>query len=273
MMQTISQLPTGDTARFVIYNVGTIGRSKRNGRKPSDLLGAARHNLRQIDAELGPGSTIESDRTRLNQILRGSTQAEEIVKLSKFQISNAGIETRKLRYDHVQAVEILISLKCDLLQETAHFFQSCVDWLEAWFGKEKVLSAVLHLDESKPHLHALISPVVDGKVNGSRLINRQSLLKQKNAFEAEVAKKFGLQLPQRQLSKTDLRQAALQMLRLLESSQSPLLMDKAWPSIKAAIYNDPISFLTDYGINPDVKESPKKMRTSTSIFISKGKGS
>ncbi len=147
MMQSIPQVSSEDTFRFVIYNVGTIGRSKRDGRKPSVLLGAARHNLRQIDAELGPGSSIDSYRTQLNQILRGPAQAEDVVNLSKSLITEAGADIQKLRYDYVQAVEILISLKCDLAHETEPFFQASIAWVEAWFGKDKVLSAVLHLDE------------------------------------------------------------------------------------------------------------------------------
>jgi Plasmid recombination enzyme len=272
MMQSIPQVSTVDTFRFVIYNVGTIGRSKREGRKPSVLLDAARHNLRQINAELGPGSSIDSGRTRLNQILRGPDQAEHVVNISKSKITEAGADIRKLRYDYVQAIEILISPKCDLAHETESFFQASVEWIEAWFGKDKVLSAVLHLDEPKPHLHVLISPVANGKVNGSRLINRQNLMEQKTAFQAEVASKFGLRLPQSKLSKAGKRQAAILVLTHLDTTQSQLLQDPAWPSIKTAIYRDPIAFLSDYGIHAEVAESPQAMRTSTAIFTSKGKG-
>lgn len=272
MIQPIPDVSLVDSFRFVIYKVGTIGRSKRDGRKPSTLLGAARHNLRQINAELAHASSIDSLRTQFNQILRGPAQAEDVVSLSKSQITEAGVDIRKLRHDHVQAVEVLISLKCDLSHETEPFFKACVKWLEAWFGKENVLSAILHLDESKPHLHALISPITDGKVNGSRLISRQSLQRQKNAFQAEVAAKFGLLLPQSKLSKIDQRNAAIQVLAHLARTKSSLPKDPAWSSIKAAIYKDPVAFLTDYGIRADAVEPRKPMRTSTAIFISKGKG-
>lgn len=265
-------VPTGQTTKLAIYCVGTIGLSRRHGRKPSTLLAAARHNLRQITAELSCGSSIDSTRSHLNRVLRGPNLAEDVVSLSKVRIAEADTAIHKLRYDYVQAVEVLISLKCDLDHETEPFFQASVEWLEAWFGKENVLSAVLHHDESKAHLHALISPVAEGKVNGSRLINRQSLLRQKNAFQAEVATKFGLLLPQSKLSKTDQRNAAIQVLAYLTTTKSALLEDPAWSSIKAAIYKDPVAFLTDYGIRADATEPPKPMRTSTAIFISKGKG-
>lgn len=258
--------------RHVIYNVKSISRSKRNGHKPCDLIWAARHNLRLIPTELGTGSSIDPKRTKLNAILAGSSKPEEIQKSATNQIIEAIGESRKLRYDYVQAIEIMISLKCDLAHETEPFFQTSVKWLEAWFGKDKVLSAVIHLDESRPHLHVLISPISNGKVNGSRLIDRQNLVKQKNAFQAEVATRFGLQLPHNQLSKIEQRQAAFQVLNHLETTQSTLLLDRAWPSIRTAIYKDPIAFLTDYGIHPDVAEYPKAMLTSTAIFTSTGKG-
>ena len=35
-----------------------------------------------------------------------------------------------------------------------------IRWLEATFGKENLVSCVLHMDEKTPHLHATIIPIV-----------------------------------------------------------------------------------------------------------------
>ncbi len=36
-------------------------------------------------------------------------------------------------------------------------------WLQKTFGKENVVSAVLHLDEKTPHIHATVVPITRGE--------------------------------------------------------------------------------------------------------------
>lgn len=259
-------------SRYVIYKVKSIGQSTRGNRKPCTLLGAARHNLRKINAELGPGSTIEHSRSVLNVVLLGPETPEGINDLLKINTKNAGIDMSTLRRDYVQAVEIMISLNSNLSVEYLAFFSACATWASLHFGDENVLSAIVHFDEAKPHIHILISPIVRGKVAGSSLINRGSLMRQRQAFQEHVAEKYGLQLPPARLTLRDQLEAADQVFGHLAATHSPLLTDKAWQSIKLAIRKDPVSFIADYGIDLEIKSQTKKMRTSTDIFTSKGKG-
>ena len=268
-----SSIASGETITYVIYNVGSIGLSTRCGRKPCTLLWAARHNLRKIAVDLTFNSAIDSSRSNLNVVLAGPTSPEEVAALAKHQIDACCKHKRKLRRDHVQAVEILISLSKDLEGGSVSFFQSCLEWIQRRFGSLAVLSAIVHFDETKPHMHVLISPIIDGRVNGSRLINRKSLIDQKNEFSKDVAEKFNVQLPRPKLTKYEQGQASNCVITHLNSIQSPLLLDPAWNSIKAAIQKDPIVFLADYGIYAELEKPKKSMRTSTEIFTSKGKGS
>lgn len=258
---------------FAIYNVGSIGQSKKGKRKPSTLLGAARHNLRQIAAELVPSHAINHQLSRQNVVLAGPNSPEKIVNMAKDQIHHTGTDIKKLRYDYVQSVEVLISLTRELESGSIPFFQACVQWLRNWFGDKKILSAVVHLDENHPHVHVLISPVVEEKINGSFLISRKKLLDQRETFEVEVAALFGVLLPPARLSKSDQRKAAFKVLQHLESSHSPLLSDQAWPSIKQAITKNPQPFAVDYGIHVEFEKPEPTKRTSTQIFTSKGRGS
>jgi hypothetical protein len=41
--------------------------------------------------------------------------------------------------------------------------QDNIRWLQDTFGKENVVSAVLHMDEKTPHLHATVVPIVTGE--------------------------------------------------------------------------------------------------------------
>lgn len=39
--------------------------------------------------------------------------------------------------------------------------QESVKWLQSTFGEENVVSAVLHMDEKTPHIHATVVPIVN----------------------------------------------------------------------------------------------------------------
>jgi hypothetical protein len=41
--------------------------------------------------------------------------------------------------------------------------QDSIHWLQDTFGKENVVSAMLHMDEKTPHLHATVVPIVTGE--------------------------------------------------------------------------------------------------------------
>lgn len=38
-----------------------------------------------------------------------------------------------------------------------------IEWLQDTFGKDNIVSAVLHLDEKTPHIHATVVPIVTGE--------------------------------------------------------------------------------------------------------------
>ncbi len=90
----------------LFLRAGTIGLSRREGRKPTTLLAAARHNQRRILAERRNGH-IDNSRTQLNIHLAGAVTPEEVVALARSTLSSAGVAVSKLRKDYVQAVELI----------------------------------------------------------------------------------------------------------------------------------------------------------------------
>lgn len=44
-------------------------------------------------------------------------------------------------------------------------------WAEKEFGKENVVSLELHLDESTPHLHLIVTPIFEGKLQAKKWLN------------------------------------------------------------------------------------------------------
>ncbi|MDP3422314.1 MAG: hypothetical protein Q8S32_00965 [Burkholderiaceae bacterium] len=90
------------------FALKTIGLSRCNGRKPCNLLEAARHNLREIQAELGARGHIDPQRMNSNATLAGPTTAAEVQALANELL--AAVDTSKLKRDHVQAIEAVFGL-------------------------------------------------------------------------------------------------------------------------------------------------------------------
>jgi len=84
------------------------------------------------------------------------------------RIKTAGIK-RKITNDQVRVIRAVLSGTHEDMMNIAEKGQLdnwCNDslrWLQDTFGKENVVSVVLHMDEHTPHLHASVIPIVTGE--------------------------------------------------------------------------------------------------------------
>ena len=89
------------------------------------------------------------------------------------RIRTAGIK-RKITPDQVRAIRIVLSgTHEDMIrvQDEGRLNEWCDDnlqWLHRTFGKENTVSAVLHMDEHTPHIHATVVPIVTGERRKAR---------------------------------------------------------------------------------------------------------
>ena len=89
------------------------------------------------------------------------------------RIRTAGIR-RKITSDQVRAIRIVLSgTHEDMIrvQDEDRLDEWCDDnlqWLHRTFGKENTVSAVLHMDEHTPHIHATVVPIVTGERRKAR---------------------------------------------------------------------------------------------------------
>ena len=174
------------------FAVKSIGLSRVNGRKPCTLLEAARHNLREIQAEQGATGHIDPTRTHANTVLHGPATAAEVCAQAEALQTGAGIVRGSLRRDHCQAIEAVFSLPQQAaMADPAAYFAQCLAWLAGALALP-VLSAVVHRDESATHLHVLLLPVKDGAHVGSAPIDRAALKRLRERFFAKVAGPAGL---------------------------------------------------------------------------------
>ncbi|MDR0681735.1 MAG: plasmid recombination protein [Dysgonamonadaceae bacterium] len=174
-----------------------------------------------IERTINP-TNADKSRTHLNKELivlpDGVNNRTEAIQ---YRIDHAGI-TRKISHNQVRAIRFILSSTHEdmqRIQNEDHLDDWCrdsLDWLKKIVGSENVVSAVLHLDEKTPHIHATVVPIVTGerrkanveqsktgkkykkkKTKTPRLcaddiMNREKLKYYQNSY-AEAMKKYGLQ--------------------------------------------------------------------------------
>ena len=71
-------------------------------------------------------------------------------------------------------------------------FNDCLAWVKQSFESE-LLCFDAHLDDSAPHAHAVILPLIDDKMQGNCLISvKDNLMRLINLSYSEIATRYGL---------------------------------------------------------------------------------
>jgi hypothetical protein len=248
-------------ANTYIYAVKSIGLSERKDpvsgkkRKPQSLLTAARHNLREIQAENGADyGKVDPTRIHLNEVLAGPDKASEVESLNHQLFAAAGIDRAKLRKDHAQASEHVISLEAG--QDDRGFFSLMVAFFKRVYGAENILSATVHRDQKQPHIHILVSPISGGSYQGGKLHSKDETEKIKTKM-AEVAKTIGFAPPSGKFRRQQTSDKAAAVIAWLEHNQHPILNDQAWPAWLQILNKDPNPLFEHYQL--DTVSIPKTM--------------
>ncbi len=231
---------------ILYFAIKTIGRSTVNGRKPCTLLDAARHNLREIQAELGADGHIDPRRTGDNIVMSGPAAAAEVQALADRLL--ALVDASKLKRDHVQAIEIVFSLPPGATVEPLVYFTRCLEWLREAVPLP-VLLATAHRDEAAPHAHVLLLPVKDGVHVGGALNTRPNLKQLRDSFFREVAGPAGLKREGAKVRGLVKQWAVAAVLARCEAMGLPAAMGPLWTDYRASIERDPTPRLLALGID------------------------
>lgn len=231
----------------------------------SGILDAMKHNKRTLQAERGAHSNIDVNRMSLNYSLTDPASPEHIARHAKSQMVLAGID--KPRKNQVMAVEILFSLPINRhKQDTSPFFEACHDWVMTNFDG-KLLSFDVHLDEAAPHAHAVILPLINGKMQGSKMIgNKGNLMRLINLFHRDVACHYGLSRSEtKKLNKLDKETVTRDVLCSLRGDS--VMSSAIWSVVRDLINEDPLRFSQILSIEP-----PKKICTKDFVDIKRSRG-
>ena len=232
------------------------------------MLFRSRHNKR----ELFEGGTIDPSRTSLNESIAGPNTADDVAGLARSLMADAGIEKPR-RKDAVMGLEFVFSLPPNHQIDERAYFADCAPWVARQFGGvDNILSADIHRDEAAPHCHILLLPLLNGRLNGSKLFgNKHNLKRLQSSFHGDVASRYGLRKAPDRLQGTLKAAAVGLVLERLKSTADPVLQSAAWATFRDHIERDPAPFLLELGIKAPT-EKQKPMKTMAQTFTSKGKG-
>lgn len=108
-------------------------------------------------------------RTHLNrELVQFPEGVHNRTEAIQHRLNTAGL-TRKIGKNQVQAIRIVLTgthTDMNQIEKNGRLDEWCqdnVDWLCKTYGADNVVSAVLHMDEETPHLHATIVPIVMGE--------------------------------------------------------------------------------------------------------------
>lgn len=158
-------------------------------RKKSDLSGIQKENNRtatEYNNQVQPGMDI------LNvDLLHSDNWMQDIQQ----EIDRAGAHTRS---NSVVALDTIYTASREFFTgrdnaENDEFFQDCLRFHQQHFGH--VISAVVHYDETTPHLHVISVPLTrDGRLSARDVIgNRTQMRRTQTEFYEQVGKGYGLE--------------------------------------------------------------------------------
>lgn len=121
-----------------------------------------------IERTVAP-KNADASRTHLNWEMitfpDGVTNRTEAIQ---HRLETAGLQ-RKIGKNQVRAIRIMLSGSRDDMKQIEQagklddWCRDNLDWLKKTYGAENIVSAVVHLDETTPHIHATMIPIVTGE--------------------------------------------------------------------------------------------------------------
>jgi hypothetical protein len=161
--------------------------------KVSDLRGAEGHNQRTYKEK---GSRIDYTKTELNETLHGSSTGLRDDVLNRLDNTNVKVNKGEHNASTV-AIEMVLSVSPEYFRENAlNWGEFDREKTDAWKDKvmqtllteygDNLINAELHLDEATPHIHAVITPIVEKTKNKRRTKAQIANNEQSETYKANV---------------------------------------------------------------------------------------
>ena len=161
------------------------------------LMNASRHDKREMEVLNADGSKTILNEELINTEGKNYTQlvSERLKSLEQYR-------ARNIRSDAVYAISVVLAVPQERAEsiDVDAWKKKSMEWLDKTFNENKekfgnnIVSATLHMDESSPHIHAIVTPIDEkGHLNAFHYVNGRGSLSKMHTSYAEYMKEFGLE--------------------------------------------------------------------------------
>lgn len=146
-----------------------------------EIGGSLAHTFRER-----PTPNAAPERTHANEHWGAATGAEALAAIRN-------LLPEKRRSDAVLCIEYFVGRSPAWRGDDDRYFAQAVDWLAERHGRENVVSAHVHRDETTPHLVAYVVPLDGGRLNAKKWLGGRAVLSaMQTDFWQNVARRHGL---------------------------------------------------------------------------------
>lgn len=155
------------------------------------LGGIQSHNNRERESRSNPD--IDKEKSADNYSL---VECDNYRKAVTANINELNLK-KAVRKDAVLACSFVVTSSQDFFkgktpEETKAFFADTVKFFQDKYGEKNVFSATVHMDETTPHMHLLLTPIRDNKLSAKAIFDRTGLQDLQTELHALVGHSRGL---------------------------------------------------------------------------------
>ena len=211
-----------------------------------------RHNRRLITSEIGGYGRIDVRRSPFNlELVSLKGPLQDVVKTI---ISDKGIDLNHYSLQKINrgyAVEFVFTVTSGHLCDFKAMYSDCLDLLKEYYPECPIVHAVIHYDEHTPHMHVVLVPFKDGKLQADKINRYKGESRKRNKFFFDrLNSSYGLTFPVYLKGSQKKRgvELALQAYQSIPEGNLRIMLDG---SIVQAIHARPEPFLYALGITYD----------------------
>ena len=105
--------------------------------------------------------------------------------------------------------------------EQYNFFSNCYKFFAERYGEENIIAAVVHNDETTPHMHLNLMPITKGgRLCSKQLFDKPQLQQLQTDFYEEVGKKYGLERGKEGSQRKHLSTAEFKAKKIIEQAEA-----------------------------------------------------
>lgn len=152
-----------------------------------DLAKISEHNRRESPDGTYSNPNIDPKRTHLNVRRSEHSEKEELKTLIDRRIAEREVQQKKVRKDAVKMISVLVTASPEYINsldrdEQVRYFDECFKFCQRRFGKKNCIEMNIHFDETNPHAHISIVPIINGKLCAKELMTMKFLYEIQDEF-------------------------------------------------------------------------------------------